>query len=162
MLLASQKFEKSNPIDVLENIFGQKLLGLERRSNNEIVVEVGGKWQDMLLFFAWEERLKCLHMSCFINIENTTCDKNRVFELLALINENLWLGHFSYWTAYDTPIFKHSVIVDKTDKTFEEKLAQMVDVAIDECEQMYPIFQAVLVQNMDPKQVLFAATNVLQ
>ena len=162
MLLAQQKCEKNNPIDVLENIFGRKLLSIERRSVNEIVVEVSGKWQDILLFFAWEERLKCLHMSCFINIENSVCDKSRIFELLALINENLWLGHFSYWTAHEVPIFKHSVIVNGMDFLFEEKLSQMIDIAIDECEKMYPVFQAVLVQNMDPKQVLFAATNILQ
>ena len=162
MLSAPQKFEKDNPIDVLENIFGQKVLSAERRSVNEIVVEVSGKWQDMLIFFAWEARLKCLHMSCFIDIENRVCDKSRIFELLALINENLWLGHFSYWTAHEIPIFKHSIIIDGTDFSFEQKLSQMIDIAINECEQMYPVFQAVLVQNMDPKQVLFASTNVLQ
>lgn len=162
MLLASQQFQNSNPIDILENIFGQKSFEWERRGLNEIVIEVSGKWQDMLLFFAWEERLKCLHMSCLINIENKLCDKNKMFELLALVNENLWLGHFSYWTEHDMPIFKHAIIVDGKDTSFEEKLGQMVDIALTECEQAYPVFQAVLVQNMDPKRVLFASANLLQ
>ncbi|MBR6327964.1 MAG: YbjN domain-containing protein [Alphaproteobacteria bacterium] len=162
MFLATQNVQNSNPIDILENIFGQKAFEWERRGLNEIVIEVSGKWQDMLLFFAWEERLKCLHMSCLIDIENKLCDKNKMFELLALVNENLWLGHFSYWTEHDMPIFKHSIIVDGNDAAFEEKLAQMVDIALTECEQAYPVFQAVLVQNMDPKRVLFASTNLLQ
>ncbi len=162
MLQTALNFQGTNPIDILENIFGQKSFDLERRGANEIVVELKGKWDNMLLFFAWEERLKCLHMSCFVNIENKTCDKSRIFELLALVNENLWLGHFSYWTAHDLPIFKHSVIADVADADFESKLSQMVEIAVNECEQLYPVFVAVLVQNMDPKQVLFAASNVLQ
>jgi len=162
MFLAAKELESQNPIDMLEHIFGQKSFELERRGSNEIVVEVKGKWDNMLLFFAWEANLQCLHMSCFMNIENRICDKTRIFELLALVNENLWFGHFSYWTEHDIPIFKHAVIIEKQDTSFESKLNQMVNIAITECEQMYPIFQAVLVQNIPPQQVLFASNGMLQ
>ena len=52
-----------NPIDMVENIFGTRSFEMERRSANEVVVEVQGKWNNMLLFFSWEEAMKCLHMS---------------------------------------------------------------------------------------------------
>ena len=100
MQASTQTHIAFNPIDTVETIFGDKSFDFERRNLNEIVVEVQGKWQNMLLFFAWEERLKCLQISCFINIENKSCDAGRIFELLALINEDLWLGHFSYWSEY--------------------------------------------------------------
>ncbi|HCU58701.1 MAG TPA: hypothetical protein DIC64_01835 [Alphaproteobacteria bacterium] len=146
----------SNPIDAVETIFGQKSFEFERRNINEIVIEVQGKWKNLLLFFAWEEHLRCLHLSCFMDIENKTCDTMRIFELLALINEDLWLGHFSYWTERETPVFKHSIIVNPQDSHFEEKLAQIIDIAVSECEQMYPVFQAVICQNIPPKQVLLS------
>ena len=75
MFLAKPQLFDVNPIDMLEHIFGQKSFDTDRRGDNEIVVEVQGKWENMLLFFAWEEHLKCLHMSCFMDIENKTCDK---------------------------------------------------------------------------------------
>jgi len=154
MLLSEHASASFNPIDTVETIFDGKSLEFERRNLNEIVIEVQGKWQNMLLFFAWEERLKCLQISCFINIENKSCDTARIFELLALINEDLWLGHFSYWSVHKIPVFKHTVIVDSQDHFSEEKIAQIIDIAITECEQMYPVFQAVITQNLSPKQVL--------
>ncbi len=162
MLMQAQYQIKNNPIDLLEDIFTHTTFGLERRGINEIVVEINGKWKDLLLFFAWEEKLKCLHMSCFMDIESTINNKSKIFELLALINENLWLGHFSYWTEREIPIFKHAVLVDEKDTHFEEKLHQMIDIAVDECEKMYPVFQAVLVQGLSPHQALFAASGLLQ
>ncbi len=159
MFLGAKEQVYQNPIDTVESIFGQKSFEFERRNLNEIVIEVQGKWTNMLLFFAWEEQLKCLHLSCFMNIENKSCDKSRIFELLALINENLWVGHFSYWAEHDAPVFKHSIIVDFQDLNFEHKLNQIIDIALSECEQLYPVFQAVLVQHIDPKQVLLSSSN---
>ena len=161
MLSPILTYNCQNPIDTVEAIFNGKPFEFERRNSNEIVVEFQGKWDNILLFFAWEEHLKCLHLSCFINIESKICDKNRIFELLALVNENLWLGHFSYWTEHKMPIFKHSVIIDEVDSGFEKKLSQMVDIAVKECEQMYPIFKAVLTQNLSPEQVLSASSQIL-
>lgn len=148
-----------NPIDTVETIFDGKSLEFERRNLNEIVVEIQGKWQNMLLFFAWEERLKCLQISCFMNIENKSCDAAQIFELLALINEDLWLGHFSYWSEHNIPVFKHTVIIDSPDHFFEEKISQIIDIAITECEQMYPVFQAVITQKLPPKQVLMSLSG---
>jgi len=162
MFFAASQITHTNPIDSVEAIFKQKSFSFERRDLNEIVVEVQGKWNDMLLFFAWETHLKCLHMSCFMDIEAKVCDKSRIFELLALINENLWIGHFSYWSEHETPIFKHSVIVDEHDFNFSQKLAQIIDIAINQCEQMYPVFQAVLSQNLPIKQVLFSTSQTIQ
>lgn len=148
-----------NPIDTVETIFGGKSFEFERRNTNEIVIEIQGKWQNMLLFFAWEERLKCLQISCFMNIENNSCSTAQIFELLALINEDLWLGHFSYWSEHNIPVFKHTVIIDSPDRFFEDKISQIIDIAITECEQMYPVFQAVITQNLPAKQVLMSLSG---
>ena len=148
-----------NPIDTVETIFGGKSLEFERRNPNEIVIEIQGKWQNMLLFFAWESRLKCLQISCFMNIENKSCNTAQIFELMALINEDLWLGHFSYWSEHNIPVFKHTVIIDSPDCSFEEKISQIIDIAITECEQMYPVFQAVITQNIPAKQVLMSLSG---
>lgn len=39
-----------NPIDIVENIFAAKSFEFERRNINEVVIEVQGKWNNMLLF----------------------------------------------------------------------------------------------------------------
>lgn len=162
MLAASSIQFSSNPIDIVENIFHSKSLEFERRNTNEVVAEVEGKWDNMLLFFAWEEHLRCLHISCLLNIDSAAADTKKIFELLALINEDLWLGHFSYWEEHKMPLFKHSVIIRPQEEGFEDKLNQVISIAVDECEQMYPVFKAVITQNLNPRQVLFADRMSLQ
>ncbi len=162
MLQVSQIQLQENPIDMVEHIFSRQSLAFERRTVNEIVVEVEGKWNNMLLFFAWEEHLRCLHISCLMNISIEIDNRSKIFELLALVNENLWLGHFSYWSENKMPLFKHSIIVRAGEADFESKLDQITNIAVNECEHMYPVFNAVLKQNISPEQALFPAKAFLQ
>ena len=144
-----------NPIDVVENIFASRSFELERRSLNEVVVEVQGKWNNMLLFFAWEANMQCMHISCLMDIETKIEDRSKIFELLALVNEELWVGHFSYWTEQNIPVFKHSVLLKDDEDLFEAQISRLIDIAIKECERMYPIFKVVLTKGMDPRQALY-------
>lgn len=154
MELAKNLAPEYNPIDVVENIFSSRSFELERRSINEVVVEVQGKWNNMLLFFAWEANMQCMHLSCLMDIETKIEDRSKIFELLALVNEELWVGHFSYWTEQNIPVFKHSVILNDGED-IESKISQIIDIAIKECERMYPIFKVVLTKGMNPKQALY-------
>lgn len=147
-----------NPIDLVENIFASKSFELERRNINEVVVEVQGKWNNMLLFFAWEANMHCLHLSCLMDIDCKIEDRSKIFELLALANEELWVGHFSYWAEQNIPVFKHSVIINDEETYFAGKLEQMINIAIKECERMYPVFKVVLTKGMSPQEALYPIT----
>ena len=150
--------ELYNPIDTVESIFTRRAYELDRRSDSEVVVEVQGKWNNMLLFFAWEENMHCLHMSCLMDIQSTIEDRSKIFELLAMANEELWVGHFSYWTEQKMPVFKHALIINDNEAEFERKIAQLTDIAVKECERMYPIFNVVLTKGMDPRQAMYPMT----
>lgn len=155
------KEDMYNPIDTIENIFARDNVSFDRRKENELVAEVFGKWDNMLIFFAYEEHLRCLHMSCLLNIETAAVDRSKMFELLALLNENLWLGHFSYWSEQKMPIFKHSIILQDTEELFSSKISKIIELSIMECERVYPIFNAVMRQNVSPTQALYAEAMVM-
>ncbi len=145
----------NNPIDVVEALLNRQAYELERRSQNEVVVEVQGRWNDMLLFFSWEESMHCLHISCLLNIEDRQKDHNKIFELLALINDDLWVGHFSYWTEQKMPVFRHAIFYNPENKDFSAQIANVMEIAVKECERMYPVFNVVMTKGMDPKQALY-------
>lgn len=150
-----------NPLDTIEYIFSRDNISCERRKINELVAEVQGKWDNMLIFFAFEEHMRCLHISCLLNIETATVDRGKMFELLALLNENLWLGHFAYWSEQKMPIFKHSMILQDEEELFVEKIGKIIELSIMECERVYPIFNAVMRQNVSPTQALYAGAMVM-
>ena len=147
MNLAKNYALNYNPIDTVEDIFASKSYELERRNTHEVAVEVQGKWNNMLLFFSWEENMRCLHLSCLMDIRSTIEDRTKIFELMALAYEELWIGLFSYWTDQN---------IDDSDRDFfESKIAQIIDIAIKECERMYPIFHVVLTKGMNPQLALY-------
>jgi hypothetical protein len=150
-----------NPIDTIENIFARDNVSFDRRKDNELVAEVLGKWDNMLVFFAYEEHLRCLHISCLLNIETASVDRSKMFELLALLNENLWLGHFSYWSEQKMPIFKHSIILQDEEELFTSKISKIIELSIMECERVYPIFNAVMRQDISPVQALYTDSMVM-
>ena len=143
-----------NPLDTIENILVNEDISFERRSEKELVAEVLGKWDNMLVFFAYEEHLRCLHISCLLNIESSTVDCSKMFELLAMLNENLWLGHFSFWSKAKMPMFTHSLILQDEEELFYGKIKKIIELSIMECERVYPIFNAVMRQNVSPKEAL--------
>lgn len=156
--MLAESLYKYNPIDDIECMFTSKQHSTERRSHNEVVVQIAGKWDNMLLFFAWEEQMNCLHLSCMINVEPENISLPTIFELLALLNEDLWVGYFSYWQEAQTPLFRHSMFLDANDENFSAKLAQVVDIALTECERAYPIFHAVFKQQIAPRRALLPIT----
>lgn len=151
--MLAENLYQHNPIDDVEYLF-KKTNSIERRSQTEVVVELNGKWDNMLLFFAWEPRMNCLHISCLINLHPKDVALPSIFELLALINEDLWVGYFSYWEEMQMPVFKHSVFINKDEFDLNDKLSNIVNIAITECERAYPIFHAVLQQNIPPRRAL--------
>jgi len=155
MNVALEQQNLYNPIDTIEYLFARDNISCDRRKEGELVAEVQGKWDNMLIFFAFEEHMRCLHLSCLLNIETATVDRSKMFELLALLNENLWLGHFSYWSEQKMPIFKHSMILQDDEELFTGKIGKIIELAIMECERVYPIFNAVMRQNVAPTQALY-------
>ena len=150
-----------NPLDTIEGIFARDKVTYERRKDNELVAEVDGKWDDMLVFFSYEEHLRCLHISCLLNIETSNVNRSKIFELLAMLNENLWLGHFSYWSEQKMPIFKHSIILQDTEELFSQKISKIIELSIMECERVYPIFNAVMRQNVEPAQAIYTDSMIM-
>ena len=149
---------KYNPIDAIEGLFAERQHSTDRRSTNEVAIQISGKWDNMLLFFAWEEQMNCLHLSCLINLEPENIALPSIFELLALLNEDLWVGYFSFWEEAKAPLFRHSLFIDENDTNLVNKLSQVVNIAITECERAYPIFHAVFKQNIPPRRALMPLT----
>ena len=82
-----------------------------------------------------------------------------LFETLALVNEQLWIGHFEQWSADGAILFRHAVLLDGPDDAALSmpQAHALVDAAIDECERYYPVFQFVLWGGKGPREALTAA-----
>ena len=75
---------------------------------------------------------------------------HNAFELLALINERLWIGHFDITSKNGIPAFRHTLMEPAENDKLYHLLEDIVDIGIFECERYYPAFQLVLFDNTQP------------
>jgi len=147
----------TNPLDVLEQIVSANEWAFERRSDSEMAAEAPGKWCDYGLYFSWSHEISAMAFSCAFDLKVPAEARAKLFELLALANEKLWIGHFGIDSEDGVPVFRHSVLLRGAPGASAESLEDMVDIALTECERFFPAFQFVLWGGKSPADALQAA-----
>jgi len=146
-----------NPIDLVEEIVVANDWAHDRASEEEMIVEISGRWCDYRLYFLWQEELNALHFSCGFDMKVPKRRRGPFYELLALANERLWLGHFDLAAGDTSPAFRYAVLLRGTGSTSCEQVEDLVDIAVSECERFYPAFQMVNWGGKTPSEAMEAA-----
>jgi len=147
----------ANPLDVMEQIVAANEWAFDRRSESEMAAEAPGRWCDYGLYFNWSHEISAMHFTCAFDLKVPEKQRGVLYELLALANEKLWIGHFGLETEDGMPVFRHSVLLRGAPGASAESLEDMIDIAITECERFFPAFQFVLWGGKAPAEALEAA-----
>ena len=134
----------TNPLDIVEQLVERNDWAFSRRNDEEIAFQVPGTWCDYSLFFAWNDEVGAMHFSCAFDMRVPKERRPFVNELLAMVNEKMWLGHFSVWADEGLPMYRHAMPMRGTQGPAAEQIEDLVDIAILECERFYPSFQYVI------------------
>ena len=79
--------------------------------------------------------------SCAFDVRVPERKLGRVYELLALINDRMWLGHFCLWADESLPMYRHAMPLRGAGGLAREQVEDVLEVAVSECERFYPAFQ---------------------
>lgn len=142
--LAYEEEPGINPLDLIEQLVTANDWAFDRRSDDELAVEVPGRWCNYSLYFAWREDMGGMHFTCAFDMKVPDVKKAPIYELLAMVNEKLWLGHFGLWEDEGVPMFRHTSLVRGGEAVGVEQLEDLMDIAVAECERFYPAFQFVI------------------
>src|ERR1700677_4906541 len=85
---------ENNPLDLAELVIMDREWVFDRPDDGELIAEVGGAMCTYRLWFNWQEDSGGLALSCAFESKLPKYAVARVYSLLALVNEKLWLGHF--------------------------------------------------------------------
>ena len=75
-----------NPIDLVEEIVVANDWAHDRASEEELILEISGRWCDYRMYFLWQEELSALHFSCGFDMKVPKRRRGQLYELLALAN----------------------------------------------------------------------------
>ena len=147
-----------NPIDVVEEVIYSKKWTFSRADDYELVAEIASKWCQYRFYFTWSEQIRAISLTVTFDLKFPHAKIKEAQELLALINEKLWIGHFDITSKNGIPAYRHTVLSYPEDEVLHHQLENLVDIAIYECEKFYPAFQLVLFEDSDPGRALAIST----
>ncbi|WP_346891323.1 YbjN domain-containing protein [uncultured Roseibium sp.] len=145
MSLIEFDFERpDNPVDTIETVAALNDWSFERSADDEITISVAGSWCDYHVSFSWMEEVEALHLACAFDLKVTDVRKTEVVRLLALVNEQLWMGHFDLWNQEGVVMFRQSLLLAGGSEATSTQIEGMLSNALENCERYYQAFQFVV------------------
>jgi len=145
------------PVEMLAQLFEAHGWPCEFVSEDEISGEIQGSWTTYQVRGIWRAEDRVLQLLCLPDIRVSQAKRADAFELLALINEQLWIGHFDVWSQGGVLLYRHGLMLGDEGLLGLSMAQAAVEAAVAECDRFYPAFQFVLWGDKSPRQALDAA-----
>ena len=143
-----------NPIDIVEEVIYEKNWSFSRADDYELVADIASNWCQYRLYFTWSENVKAISFTITFDLKYPQSKLVKAYELIGLINEKLWLGHFDITSKNGIPAFRHTILSNSDNDFLHKNLENLVDIAIYECEKYYPSFKQSLFDDIEPLESL--------
>lgn len=145
----------TNPVDMVEHIATIHDWTFERSAPDELTLTVSGSWCDYHISLTWRDDLEALHLACAFDFRVPKLRLADVYKLMALINEQLWLGHFDLWKEDGMLLYRHGLLFAGAD-THVGQCEGLLKAALEACERYYQSFQFVVWAGKSPEDALAA------
>ena len=148
----------ANPLDIVEQIVAANEWAFDRRTDCEMAAEAPGKWCDYGLYFSWSREISAMHFTCAFDLKVPEKQRAALYELLALANERLWIGHFGMDSRRRHAAVPALGAAARRARGAAPRASRTWSISrITECERFYPAFQFVLWGGKSPADALQAA-----
>ena len=137
MSLTSLRDARNNPLDVVERLASFHEWSFDRADENEISITVSGSWCDYHVAFTWIDDMEALHVACAFDLKVPARRRADVLELVSLVNEQLWVGHFDLWASEDVVMFRHALLLAGGAEATGRQCETLLKAAIDACDRHY-------------------------
>ena len=87
----------SDPLDVVELVLASENLTFDLTEDGDLAFALAGDWKDDELWFAWSPEADCLQLCLSIDMGEAKSARAGAYEVLALVIQRVWLGHFEVW-----------------------------------------------------------------
>jgi hypothetical protein len=156
-LIEIVKEQGNNPLDVVETMAAANSWPIERSGEDEIALLVAGKWTDYQVSFTWMHDIETLHIASAFDLKVPDPRLGEVQQLIALINEQLWIGHFDIWMQNGLVMFRHALMLAGGSAVSARQCEAMLGSALDTCERYFPAFQFVVWAGKPARDAMNAA-----
>jgi hypothetical protein len=133
--------EITNPLDCVEDILAGQNWSFSRMNDAELMVDVSGKLGTYRMVLVWQEEYCAMQFTCHLDMIVPPDRRDLLAIALGRVNAAMWLGHFDIPDDTGVPCFRHtSLFRGQTGSTGADHLQDLMDIALNECERVYPTF----------------------
>jgi hypothetical protein len=149
--------QRMNPLDVVERMASGHEWSFERDGDDEITIVSTGRWTDYQISFTWMDQIEALHIACAFDMKVPDRRQAEMQQLLSLINEQMWVGHFDLWAKDGLIMFRHALLLTGGVAAAGTQCEALLGAALEACERYFPAFQYVLWAGKSAREALDAA-----
>lgn len=141
LLMQMESESALHPVDIIEHIASIHDWTFERQEADEISISVRGGWTDYHVSFTWMPEIESLHLACAFDLKVPESRKAEVRQLLARINEQLWIGHFDIWNREGAVLYRNSHLLAGGAEMSPAQCEGLLRSATESCDLYYQAFQ---------------------
>jgi len=149
--------DRTNALEVVERMATSNSWPFERTGEDEITLNVTSRWTNYQISFTWMSDLEALHLACAFEMKVPEPRLNEVQALIALINEQMWIGHFEVWLQDGVVMFRHALVLAGGVTASDRQCEAVLGSALDSCERYFPAFQFVIWAGKTAREAMDAA-----
>lgn len=146
-----------HPLDVVERLAAVHNWSFDREDDDEISITVTGGWGDYHVAFTWLDDLEALHVACAFDLKIPDRRRAETLNLVSLVNERLWVGHFDLWSSEHVVMYRHALLLAGGAEPNGSQCETLLKVAIDACDRHYQAFQFVVWAGKSGREALDTA-----
>jgi hypothetical protein len=144
----------ADPLDVVEHVLSAENLAFDRSDDGDLAFALTGDWKDYELWFAWREESESLQLCLALDLKVENSQHAALFELLGLVNQRVWVGHFELWPEDNEILFRHALPLPDSERPSLAQAAAMIDAAMEAADRFYPAFDFLLKQGNSPSEAI--------
>jgi len=145
-----------DPLDIVEHVLNAENLDFDRTEDGDLAFALAGDWKDYELWFAWRPEADCLQLCLSLDLRAPKTRKPVTYELLSLINQRVWVGHFEVWSEDGEVVFRHSLSLPTGERPTLAQAASMIDAAVAAADRYYPAFDFLIRGAKTPEDAMAA------
>jgi hypothetical protein len=100
--------------------------------------------------------IEALHLACAFELKVPERLRTDVQQLISMINEQMWVGHFDLWMQEGIVMYRHALVLSGGVEASGRQCESLLGTALDACERYFPAFQFVVWAGKSPREALDA------
>jgi hypothetical protein len=155
--LECETLRNASPLDCMERLAALNDWSFERDGDDELSLAVEGRWADYQVAITWLHAVEAMHLGCAFDLKVPERRRAEVLQLISLINEQLWIGHFDLWSGENIVMFRHALLLTGGAEPTDEQAAALISTAVEACERYFQAFQFVVWAGKSAKEAVEGA-----